>query len=93
MRQIHADHLFLGVDGLSLDAGPSTPDILEAQLNALMVSAADEVTVVCDASKFGRRSLSVICPMNSVHRVVKDSGINPGTAQELKRLGVQVIIA
>ena len=93
MRQIHADHLFLGVDGISLDSGPSTPDILEAELNALMVSAADEVTVVCDASKFGRRSLSVICPMSSVHRVITDITISPGTARELERLGVQVITA
>lgn len=93
MRQIHADHLFLGVDGITLDAGPSTPDILEAQLNGLMVSAADEVTVVSDASKFGRRSLSVICPMRSVRRVITDSSISPETVQELERMGVQVIVA
>jgi DeoR/GlpR family transcriptional regulator of sugar metabolism len=93
MRQIHADHLFLGVDGISLDVGPSTPDILEAQLNALMVAAADEVTVVSDASKFGRRSLSVICPIRSVRRVITDSDISPETVQELERMGVQVIVA
>jgi DeoR family transcriptional regulator, aga operon transcriptional repressor len=93
MRQIHADHLFLGVDGISLEAGPSTPDILEAQLNALMVQAADEVTVVSDSSKFGRRSLSVICPLRSVHRVITDSGINLDTVRELERIGLQVIVA
>lgn len=93
MRQIHADHLFLGVDGISLDSGPSTPDILEAQLNALMVAAADEVTVVSDSSKFGRRSLSIICPMRSVRRVITDSDISPETVQELERMGVQVIVA
>src|ERR1039457_2490020 len=93
IRQIHADHLFLGVDGITLDAGPSTPDVLEAHLNALMVAAADEVAVVSDASKFGRRSLSVICPMSSVHRVITDKGISPETVQELERMGVQVIVA
>jgi DeoR family transcriptional regulator of aga operon len=93
MRQIHADHLFLGVDGMSLVDGPSTPDILEAQLNALMVSAAEEVTVVCDANKFGRRSLSVICPMRSVHRVVTDSSVSPDVVKELERIGVQVLVA
>ena len=93
MRQIHADHLFLGVDGITLDAGPSTPDILEAQLNALMVQAANEVTIVGDASKFGRRSLSVICPIRSVSRVITDRGINPKTVQELEQVGVEVIVA
>ncbi|HTP33542.1 MAG TPA: DeoR/GlpR family DNA-binding transcription regulator [Candidatus Acidoferrales bacterium] len=93
MHQIHADHLFLGVDGITLDAGPSTPDILEAQLNALMVQAAGEVTIVCDASKFGRRSLSVICPMRSVRRVITDSRIPPPTVRELEQMGVEVIVA
>jgi DeoR/GlpR family transcriptional regulator of sugar metabolism len=58
-----------------------------------MVAAADEVTVVSDASKFGRRSLSVICPMRSVRRVITDSGISPETVQELERMGVQVMVA
>jgi len=34
MRDLHADHFFLGVDGLDPETGPSTPDVLEAQLNA-----------------------------------------------------------
>ncbi len=93
MRQVHADHLFLGVDGITLEAGPSTPDILEAQLNSLMVSAADEVTVVCDASKFGRRSLSLICPMNAVHRVITDSSLSPEIAPQLEKLGIQLVLA
>ena len=58
-----------------------------------MVAAADEVTVVSDSSKFGRRSLSVICPMSSVHRVITDKGISPETIQELERMGVKVIVA
>ena len=60
VRDLHADHFFLAVDGLDLEVGLTTPDILEAQLNTLMMKAAREVTVVADASKFGRRSLSVI---------------------------------
>ena len=92
IRQIHARHLFLGVDGIRLDVGPSTPDPLEAQLNALMVSAADEVTVVSDASKLGRRSLSVICPMTAVHRLITDSRISQETVQQIERMGIQVIV-
>lgn len=93
MRQIHADHLFLGVDGITLEAGPSTPDILEAQLNSLMVSAAGEVTVVCDSTKFGRRSLSLICPMNAVHRVITDSSLSPEIAPQLEKMGIQLVLA
>ena len=43
-----ADHLFLAVDGLDPDVGLTTPDILEARLNSLMIRTAREVTVVAD---------------------------------------------
>jgi len=32
MNDFHADRLFLAVDGFDLENGPSTPDVLEAQL-------------------------------------------------------------
>ena len=60
LQDLHADQLFLGVDGLHPDVGYCTPDILKAQLNALMIRISNEVTVAADASKFGKRSLSLI---------------------------------
>ncbi len=44
------------------EVGPSTPDILKAELNATMIRSAREVTVVTDSSKIGRSSLSTIAP-------------------------------
>ena len=55
LKEFHADRLFLAVDGFDLEAGPSTPDVLEAQLNTLMVRISKEVNVVADFSKLGRR--------------------------------------
>jgi DeoR/GlpR family transcriptional regulator of sugar metabolism len=91
IRDLHADHLFLGVDSLDVEIGPSTPDVLEAQLNGLMVRSCREVTIVADSSKFGRRSLSVIAPMDRVHRVITDVGIPAASAESLKRRGVHVV--
>src|SRR5450756_1096946 len=51
LREMHADRFFLAVDGLDLDIGPSTPDVLEAQLNGRMMEIARETTVVADFSK------------------------------------------
>jgi DeoR family transcriptional regulator of aga operon len=36
LRGLHADRLFLAVDGLDPDIGLMTPDVLEAQLNAII---------------------------------------------------------
>jgi DeoR family transcriptional regulator, aga operon transcriptional repressor len=92
MRDLHADHLFLAVDGLHTEIGPSTPDILEAKLNGLMVEASNEITVVADSSKFGRLSMSVIAPMDSVQRVITDAGVAAEYVNALARRGVELII-
>lgn len=93
IRALYADHFFLGVDGFDSDIGPSTPDLLEAQVNALMMQVSHEVTVVADASKLGRRSLSVISNINSVHRLITDDRINPEMLERMQRRGLEVIVA
>ncbi len=92
IRDLHADHLFLSVDGLDPELGLSTPDILEAQLNGLMIRAARETTVVTDASKLGRRSLSMIGDLPQVHRVITDSRITAAMAAAIRARGVELVI-
>ena len=60
LKEFHADRLFLAVDGFDLEVGPSTPDVLEAQLNSVMMRISKEVNVVADFSKLERRSVSRI---------------------------------
>lgn len=92
LRHLHADRLFLAVDGFDADIGPSTPDILEAQLNGLMMDIAREVNVVADSSKLGRRSLSRIGPIEKVRRLITDDKITDEMRDQLARRGVEVII-
>src|SRR5438132_3802427 len=74
LNEFHADRLFLAVDGFDLENGPSTPDVLEAQLNNVMIRSAREVNVITDFSKLGRRSVSRIdrksTRLNSSHTVI-----------------------
>lgn len=88
---LNADRLFLGVDGLDLALGLSTPDVLEARLNALMMRVSREVTVVADASKFGRRSLSVIGALDGVHRVITDRSASPQVLRKLRSRKIAVM--
>ncbi len=92
LADLRVDHLFLGVDGLEPEMGPSTPDILEAELNAAMIRSAKEVTVVADSSKIGRSSLSMIAPISSVNRVITDSGISALHKAVLEEKGVAVVV-
>jgi DeoR/GlpR family transcriptional regulator of sugar metabolism len=92
LQDLHADHLFLAVDGLHADAGLSTPDILEAQLNNVMIRMSNEVTVVADSSKFGRRSLSLIGGVECARRIITDDRVEETMAAALRAKGLEVII-
>jgi DeoR family transcriptional regulator of aga operon len=92
LRGLHADRLFLGVDGLDPDIGLMTPDVLEAQLNAVMIQVSRETVVVADSTKFQRRSLSVIAPLDHVHKVITDDRVSPEMVAALKAHNVGVVI-
>jgi DeoR family transcriptional regulator, aga operon transcriptional repressor len=91
LRKITADLLFLAVDGFDVDYGLTTPNLLEAKVNRVMMESAKATVVVCDSSKFGRRSLSLIASTRAVHHAITDKGISPKDLRALRKAGVKVI--
>ncbi len=92
LAKLSADRLFLGVDGLDPEVGVTTPDPLEAALNALMIRVSRQTIAVLDASKLGQRSLSVITPVKSLDMVISDSSAPAETVKALRDAGVQVVL-
>jgi DeoR family transcriptional regulator of aga operon len=92
LRRLNADILFLGVDGFDVHYGLSTPNLLEAKVNRVMVDVSRTVVAACDASKFGRRSLSLIVPPSSVHRVITDRAAPKSDIQKLQKSGIEVTL-
>ena len=90
LRYLHADTLFLGVDGFDVHYGLSTPNLLEAKVNRIMVEMAKRTVAVCDSSKFGRRSLSHIVPPSAVHQVITDHRIPRNDLRGLRDAGIEV---
>lgn len=91
MNEFHANRLFLAVDGFDLESGPSTPDVLEAQLNNVMIRSAREVNVVTDFSKLGRRSVSRIGPYDRIRRLITDNRAPHEFTEGLRKRGMEVI--
>ncbi|SFS18472.1 transcriptional regulator, DeoR family [Dyella sp. OK004] len=92
LSKLSADKLFLGVDGLDPVVGVTTPDPLEASLNALMIRVSRETIAVFDASKLGQRSLSVITPVQHLHRVITDTSAEAKVVESLRGAGVEVTL-
>jgi DeoR family transcriptional regulator of aga operon len=92
LRRLSADLLFLGVDGFDVHFGLSTPNLLEAKVNRVMVEIAKKTVAVCDSSKFGRRSLSLIAPPSALHEVITDRAVPKSDIRSLKQAGIDVTL-
>ena len=53
---------------------------------------AKSTVVVCDSSKFGKRSLSLIAEPTTIQRVITDRGIPKGDLSALRKSGIEVTI-
>lgn len=92
VRQLSADILFLGVDGFDTKLGLFTPNVFEAQVNRVMVQVSRKTVVVCDASKFGRRSLCNIMPLAGVDTVITGKNISKQDLQALRDAGIRTTL-
>ena len=80
------------VDGIDLDFGITTTDLMEASLNRVMIQTAQKTIVLADSSKFGRRGFSKICDMEDVDHIITDSKISKATANRIEELGIDLTI-
>lgn len=92
LEEMHADILFLGVDGFDVETGITTPNFLESRVNRAMVKASRRVVVVCDSTKFNRRSLSRIVPTSAIHCVITDRNIPREAEEGLRSQNVELVL-
>lgn len=85
------DKLFLGVDGLDISHGLTTPNPMEAQLNRIMVERAQKVIAVTDSSKFGRHSFSYICNLDVISTIITDENISDEFEKQFIKRNIEVV--
>lgn len=91
INNYYFDKLFLGVDGLDIKFGLTTPNPMEAQLNRIMVERSQQVIAITDSSKFGRHSFSYICNVDVISTLITDKKISSEFEKELLRRNIDVI--
>jgi len=93
LRNYYCDKLFLGVDGIDIDFGLSTPNIEEAHFNSTMIEMSKQNIVIANSSKISKRSLGFICPVSKIDILVTDNGITNEQKISFENIGIKVVIA
>ncbi|MBS0251766.1 MAG: DeoR/GlpR transcriptional regulator [Proteobacteria bacterium] len=90
--QFHAIHAVLAVGSIET-VGILDYDLREADVARAMIAQAKSVTVLADATKFGRGGLIKVAPLDAVARVVTDADPPDDIAAALKDAGAEIIVA
>ncbi len=93
LRELSADTVFIGCDGLTFETGLTTPHVLVAEVGATMASRARRVVAVADSTKVGRRGFTPIVPLSSVQVLITDEAADPATVERAEELGIEVVLA
>ena len=92
LRELTADKVFLGTDGLTLGRGPTTANILMAEVDRMMAEHARQVILVTDSSKIGRVGFVPIKAISSIHTLVTDANAPADMVQSIRDMGVEVLL-
>ncbi|MFJ4338892.1 DeoR/GlpR family DNA-binding transcription regulator [Streptomyces sp. NPDC088915] len=93
IRSLHFDLLFLGVHGVSVEAGLSTPNLAEAETNTCLMRSARRVVVVADHTKWGTVGLSSFASLDEVDTWVTDGGLSEGVRAEVSEHVPGLVVA
>ena len=75
LRSLHLDVVFMGVHGMSEDAGYTTPNLMEADANRAFIAAAQHLVVLADHTKWGVTGLSSFASLDEASVVISDQAL------------------
>jgi DeoR family glycerol-3-phosphate regulon repressor len=90
--RFHATHAVLAVGSVET-VGILDFDVREADVARAMIAQARSVTVLADASKFGRGGLIKVAPLSALDRVVTEAEPSDKISAALKHANVSVIVS
>ncbi len=92
LEQINVRRAVLSIAGAD-ERGYYNSNLLLVETERAMASAADEVMIVADSSKFGHASLARICELNEVSTVITDQELSEEWQNRLQSAGVSLVLA
>jgi DeoR family fructose operon transcriptional repressor len=93
IRQVRADLVFLGTNGITVRHGLSTPDPEEAATKHALIESAERVVVLTDATKVGVERTIRFAELEELDVLVIDDSIEPADVHAFEAAGLDVVRA
>lgn len=93
LRELHANHTFLGADGIDLRAGVTNATVTEVPVKRLMKRCGRTTTLIADHSKFGRVGLAKVADLTDFDEIICGPDLAPTTIERYVAAGARITIA
>lgn len=90
--RMHVDLAIMSAGGITLEGVTNSHGLL-IEIQHAMIQAAQRVIFCLDHTKLGRKSLSHLCELRSIHGVVTDAAAPPDLVQDLRDSGLEITVA
>ena len=93
LKKYHADKLILSVDGIDPNHGFTTYYNRECAVDVAMIEQSEKCIIAADRSKFGHCAFAKISDVGVADYIVTNSSVKHEYLDELKALGVEMLLA
>ncbi len=89
--EIHLDQSFIGVGGVDIDFGCSDYSLEDVEVKKAMINCSDEILVLADKLKLGKKTCSRICKLEDVDILITNKDLEEEYQNKLITAGVKFI--
>ncbi|HLV37057.1 MAG TPA: DeoR/GlpR family DNA-binding transcription regulator [Spirillospora sp.] len=93
LQEVRMDKVIIGVKALSTRSGITNDYLPEVMTDRKILEMGSELIVVTDYTKIGKVSSAYVAPANRITTLVTDRQAEPQILDELRAMGIHVIIA
>lgn len=90
LNRFNVKKAFVGVNGITVENGLTTPDFEEAEIKRTMLSIAEERIVLTDSSKFQKVARCQIAPLSMVDKVITDNKLSDLTYEQFIQQDIMI---
>lgn len=92
LRDLNCRQAFLSVAGIHKE-GLFNSNLLLVETERTMMNSADQVFILADSSKLGRKSLSKLCDLSEAQNIIVDADIDQQWRTQISESGINLHVA
>jgi DeoR family fructose operon transcriptional repressor len=91
LSESFVDVAFMAANGVSVERGLTTPDTAEAEVKRAMIASSRRALLLADHTKVGNDHFARFAGVEQLDKIITDSGLAAGLADELESAGPAVL--